>query len=177
MLILSGTCFAAPLEQIAKSLDSGEKTERMRAVAVLNKTIDDSKLSNEARLEAIQLAVDKNVHESSGMIIKYIDTYWVRKKSAMSFEEKYPSVEALIALGEKVVPDLIQEIKKEDDKHRHRLMSYSLLRIMKREAALTQLEKVIATTTSEAEKKRLEAAKLEISKWSDYPWDTPEIKK
>jgi len=177
ILAFSGVCFAAPLEQIKTSLDSGKKTERTEAVVALNNIIDDRKLSNEARLEAIQLAVDMNVHECSGMIIRYIDTYWVRKKSALAFETIYSSVEALIGLGEKTVPELTEAIKREDDELRHRLMSYSLGRIMKQEAALAHLQKLIATDMPGAEKKRLAAAREEIAKWSDYPWDAGEIKK
>lgn len=168
MLILSGTCFAAPLEQIAKSLVSGEKTERIRAIEALNEIINDSKLSNEVRLEAIQLAVDQNVHESSELIIKYIDTYWVRKKSALSFEEIYPSVEALIALGDKAVPPLCEAIKREENQLRHRMMSYTLLRIMKKTPALAYVNKLLATDLTELEQMRLEAAKEEISKRNDY---------
>lgn len=171
-----GVCYAAPPDQINESLDSGEKTERMQAIAKLNEAIDNSKLSNEARLEAIQLAVDMNVHECGGIIIKYIDTYWVRKKSAMSPESAYPSVEAIISLGEKAVPGLIEALKKEEDELRHRLMSYSIGRIMKQDAALAYLDKVLVADLPAAERKRLEAAKAEIRKWSDYPWDTGEVR-
>ena len=48
------------------------------------------------------------------------------------------------------------------------LLSYSLLRIMKKEAALVHIEKLLATDLPPSEKKRLEAARLEIGKWSDY---------
>ena len=167
-LALSGVGFADPLDQIKKSLDSGQKTERTEAVVALKNTIDDKELSNEARLEAIQLAVDMNVHECSGMLIKYIDARWVKWKSIVPFEIMFSSVDALIAFGEKTVPDLIEAIKKEDNELRQRLMSYSLLRIMKKEAALVHIEKLLATDRPPSEKKRLEAARLEIGKWSDY---------
>lgn len=167
ILILSGACFAAPLDQIKKSLGSGKEVERNEAVSALNSTIDDKTLSNETRLEAIQLAVDMNVHECNVYIIKYIDTYWTYKKSAMSFESIYPSVEAIISLGEKAIPGLIDALRKEDDELRHRLLSYSLGRIMTQQIALAYLQKLLAEDMPAADRKRLEAAKAVISVWPD----------
>ena len=43
-----------------------------------------------------------------------------------------------------------------------------LAQIMKKEAALVHIEKLLATDLPPSEKKRLEAARLEIGKWSDY---------
>ncbi len=172
ILALNGTCFSTPLDQIIKSLDSGQKSERAEAVAALNNTIDNNKLSNEARLEAIQIAKDMDVHECGEIIIKYIDTHWVLKKSAMSFELNFTSVDAIISLGEKTVPSLIEALKKEDDDLRHRLLSYSLGRILKQKPALAYIDKLLAEDVSAAEKQRLEAARAVISVWADR--DTPE---
>lgn len=172
ILVLSGSCFAGSLDQIQKFLDTGGKAERAEAVAVLNNMIDNSKLSNETRLEAVQIAKDMNIHECSGIIIKYIDTRWVLNKSAMSFELNFKNVDAIISLGEKTVPSLIEVLKKEDDDLRHRLLSYSLGRIMKQKPALAYIDKLLTEDITAAEKKRLEAARTVISVWADR--DTPE---
>jgi hypothetical protein len=168
LLALNGVCFAEPLNQIKTMLDSGQKKERTEAVADLNEIIDDEKISNETRLQAIQLATKENVHECAEIIIKHIDNRWIRKKSGMSVEESFPGVEALIAFGKESLPSLFESIKREDNELRSKVLSYSLLRIMKKSPALAYLDKLIATDLSAAEKKRLEAAKEEISKWSDY---------
>ena len=167
-LLLSATCFGAPLEQIANSLDSRKEEEKSKGVALLKATIDDKNLPNETRLGAVRLSMEKNVHECSGMIIKYIDQGWVRIKSPMSVEQSYPCVEALIAFGDKSVPPLIEALKTEDNELRRRLMSYSLRRILKKPQALAYLDKLIGEEIPAAEKRRLEAAKAQISKWSDY---------
>lgn len=172
ILVFSGSCFAGSLDHIKKFLDTGGEAERAEAVAVLNNTIDNIKLSNETRLEAVQIAKDMDVHECGGIIIKYIDTRWVLKKSAMSFELNFTSVDAIISLGEKTVPSLIEALKKEDVDLRHRLLSYSLGRILKQKPALAYIDKLLAEDVSAAEKQRLEAAMAVISVWADR--DTPE---
>lgn len=178
LIALSGSCFAEPLSQIKEMLDSKQNNERKEAVSELIEIIGNAKNSNDERLDAIQLAASEDLHECAEIIIENIDNKWIRNKSGLSFETSFPCVGALIKIGEESIPGIVKAIMREDQELRLRLLGYSLLRIMKREPALAHLDKLLMEENISADvRKRLQISKEEVGKWSDYPWDTPEIKK